>query len=1592
MSVARFLLLSLLVFFVMIELADAAEVCGNGADDDSDGTADEGCYPGLTTGQCESPLSCAETGIFSPSTGTLHYSLPPDVAPKVPYGPGIGFRRFYTSAYAPGGGAPVYRKALGDRWQHTYMTWLDKNTTPNPDQIILHTNRGQDVLWTYASTSGGWDTYTPQSGFHVTYLRQRTTSPNEYQLRTLTGETMVYNSSGKLIEIWDSLAAPNKVLVAYDGNGQVSTVTDASGKRRLLFSYTSSKLSSLEFQIYISSTWTTQHTTTYAYSGANLTTISMGGNTVQSNLYDNNYLGEIQNGAGDRIIQFASNTTDRSKVARISTSRGMIGLELNSARTGCTGNTVLYFNLGKTPACTTDGDCGAGFMCGGKQSSGATGRCFRAARCLTISSPSEDVVTTVTPIGPPSESCDGACTDIAQYVWNTGGGALDLGATQDPIGNYISRAFDSNGMPTTITYGDSDTNPATGGSRTEWRYYGDSDFPGKVTEIRRKSDLSASAGSCTSSVTTGCARTVFDYTADGKLDTITYSGTTLNSSGTNVGYSYIIDYTHDAKGRLTQIDVDSTGISTEFEYWTPTGALSDDFLKYHKRANGGGYTTTYASTYDFWGNPTSLQDPDSTFTCLEFDTARGYLKKRTEAMAGQGSCSSPNGADLVTSWARDTSLRLTQLTLPDGSCMLYEYNATSGTLTRTKRRDDCNAGSSGDSQDFTYDDDRLLTNIYTKNAAGTVIAKEQFAYFDSRRLQYIYNPADLSKFTGFVYDSNGELSEVNGAGSLSKIVLHRDSTPGADRRVTSVDKYKTASTFDTWNLLYDWIGNQFEVSDPDSKETQTVRDDLGRVVKLVSPDMTYPVINVYDAANRLTTKVEGLGGGAAQRTHSFSYDQLSRPLNNNYSGWLCGGTAHDEIQRVYDTAPGLCPISGGCNNTEGRLAYEKVMLLCDTSLGDRSIDQETYYSYDDAGRVVREHIEDDTHRVAAHEYAWTKNGALSEVTTPSGAVIGWTYGSGGSNSDTDRATALWRTSTGTPVIDSILWNPYGPLQQYNQQNAVSGTALRTRITRNLAYRITALYVEGQTGGTIHHSVTLTEDNKGRVTKRDYFPNTNGVTDSWFIYDHQDRVVCENTTNLGSCPTSGSNFKNSHSLSPPFTAAGDWKRILRPIPGSTGGLMHDINPSGYGSSHQVALVRQNDGSPQLGDTEFLYDAYGNRIEDDNISTLTHDNREYYYFDGRHNVNDVFGQYKSGATWYYYDVISAFDAKNRRVYKAFDNPFLNKTASYFFYYDALDRLTEVKYTPDTTSPLTYSLFQLFWLDDRLVMYWQTDYPSVTTSKRYVGTDETGRPIDMMDWPSSGSAARIWAINPSAFGHDTPSVGGIVYQPILLPGQYRDQETRAFFDDATTIHRSDIVLETSRSYDAFVGGFLQVNVSMFAGYVRYGRRSSIEIERHRATTYGFQDLAIVNMIHGLCPQMAKFVAWKNVYVMLPVNYSDFGVDHDSQSVGSVYSNQATDVFDEGVSPLPPDTVPWVRDAYRVSGMLSPVIVDVECRTSCLCNGGEEPDDHGFICRVSSEGPWKDALLNGPPRTTPMVDRVYDCNPPTGDDGPPGVPIRVD
>jgi YD repeat-containing protein len=141
------------------------------------------------------------------------------------------------------------------------------------------------------------------------------------------------------------------------------------------------------------------------------------------------------------------------------------------------------------------------------------------------------------------------------------------------------------------------------------------------------------------------------------------------------------------------------------------------------------------------------------------------------------------------------------------------------------------------------------------------------------------------------------------------------------------------------------------------------------------------------------------------------------------------------------------------------------------------------------------------------------------------------------------------------------------------------------------------------------------------------------------------------------------------------AAGDWKQLKRPIPGSTG-QNHDFTL--FSGTHQISTVTQTDGTPTLGPTAIRYDSRGNRNLDDNQATspLTNDERTYLY-DDRRNLINVRGQYFTSGSRRYYNVTSTFDAKNRRVSKSFHDETSGKVATWFFYYDPLDRLSEVRH---------------------------------------------------------------------------------------------------------------------------------------------------------------------------------------------------------------------------------------------------------------------------------------------------------------------------
>ncbi len=1392
------------------ERASATEICGNDIDDDNNGAIDEGCAPTLTTGVCESPLSCDLTGMISWSTGALHYDLPSDVTPDTPFGPHIGMRRTYVSMYTPGTGpASVNHAPMGARWQHTYMSWVDRYQVAGVYKIVLHRGNGTEIYATYSSTTGGWESYTPQSGFHVMSIKRNTAAPNQYQVQLLTGETLVYNSYGQIAEIWDNLApTPNKVLITWTSTsgGNVSTVTDASGKRRLNFNYTSNLLTSVNYQLSIAGVWTTEQTTTYGYTSGVLTSASIGGSLSQQYAYTSSYLTAISDGAGKLIANFAYNASAAGQADQVSTPSGTVGMEFSSTRAGCTGKTALYFNLAATASCSADADCptdlvtGTHYMCGGKTGTGSTGKCFQAARCMTLSTVnSESVVTTISPIGMGGGSCSGACTDVAQYVWSSGSTLLNPSGTQDPLGYYTSATYNANGLPTQIAYADNDADPTNGGwARTTFILY-DTTYPGRVAETRHQSTL-YDKSVCTATSATGCARDVFAYsTSDQTLSSVARYGYTIDATNATVPYTYTTSYAHDVKGRLTEVDGPVSGMKTSYSYFSSTDPMLDGFLQTTQAfKDATNHLDTSVLSYDFWGNATGRMDPDGTVSCRTFDSARNYLTQTREAMAGQTSCASPNPADIVSSWARDSALRLATYTKPDGSCIQYSY-ASSGRASTIQRSDDC--VSAGDYRSFLYTTDGQVSEEDAYTAAGVLKAKKSYSYAQSRRLLNIVNPVD-STYKTIQYDARGEAVEVDDEASLGRTSY----TVNGDHRTTQENRYSSSTVYDSWTFGYSWSNEQNTYADGESKSATSLHDDAGNLVQQAATDADYPTDNVYDAAGRLVTVLEGVNG-SSPRSFTFAFDGLGRALTNQYNTQCTpgGGASPAGIQRTYDAMPSgiSCPITGGCTNVLGRVAYVKARLMCSSAYADASLDQETFYAYDAAGRIVEEYSRDDSGRIADHKYSWNKNGQPTQFTTPSGAIMAWTYGTSGNNSDSDRVASI--SQNGTTLISNVSWFPWGPLAGYLEQATIGGIQLSTVIARNLAYRITNIQMNN---GTEYDGVALSEDSKGRVTARDFFDNSAGVQDSYYVYDEQDRVLCELTSSASTCPTSATTtIKNNFTASPPFTASGSWKTLYRYDHGTySGDTFTDVS-----TSHRISSIN----SGAVGAVSYGYSQFGERTSDaGTASNMTHSARNYTY-DERHNLINVnrYFEYSMNfvthaITWHLANVASTFDAKNRRVSKTYtDATGGGQTSQTFYYYDPLNRVTEIKYTPNIASSSTYSIYQVAWLGNRAVAMTETDFPSGTISRRYNVTDETDRVIAMWAWPPTGDSSRVWSINPAAWSGENPLTGGSIFQPLGLRGQFYDWDTYAA-NDSNVTYEPGLVLNGHRMYDAFTGAYLQLD----------------------------------------------------------------------------------------------------------------------------------------------------------------------------------------
>ena len=415
------------------------------------------------------------------------------------------------------------------------------------------------------------------------------------------------------------------------------------------------------------------------------------------------------------------------------------------------------------------------------------------------------------------------------------------------------------------------------------------------------------------------------YTFDGSGNTLTKTVTDTATSTTRVW-----TYTYDSYGRMLTADGPRTDVvdKTTYAYYTCTTGIQCGQIS--TITNAAGQVTTY-STYNAYGQPLTITDPNGVVTTLTYD-ARQRLKTRQVGTETTMFDYYPIGL-------------LQKVTLPDSSYVQYTYDPA---------------------QRLIQIADGLGSKItYTLDAMGNRIAESA------------YDPLNvLSRTRSRVYNALNQLSQdIGAAGTLAVTTAYGYDNNGNQTTINAPMSRNTTNQYDELNRLkqitdpasgntyfgYDANDNLMSVTDPRTLNTSYTYTGFRDLKTQVSPD-TGTTTNTYDSGGNLKTSTD-----ARNAISTYTYDTLNRVKTVAYK---IGSTTDQTITYTYDAG----------TNGKGRLT------------GASDANHSMTWAYDNLGRVISkgQTLGSVTKTVG---YAYT-NGDMTTETTPSGQTVVYSYTNG----------------------------------------------------------------------------------------------------------------------------------------------------------------------------------------------------------------------------------------------------------------------------------------------------------------------------------------------------------------------------------------------------------------------------------------------------------------------------------------------------------------------------------------------------------------------------------------------------------------------
>ncbi len=422
----------------------------------------------------------------------------------------------------------------------------------------------------------------------------------------------------------------------------------------------------------------------------------------------------------------------------------------------------------------------------------------------------------------------GALTQITEpgnliyaAAYNTSG---DIISSTDPLGNTYSYSYDAYGNPTNVT--------------------GPNGYSAILSFDARGNLLSYTDARGNSSS--------LQYDILNRLKIITDP---LNNS---------IQFNYDAEGNAISFK-DQNNAITNFNY-----DASDRMVQYTDAVNN-----KSTAAYDAMDNPVTIKDALGNATSFTYDT-KNRLSSVTDALGNTSSLGyDPNG-------------NIISVNLPNGNQFAYTYDAINR-ITAFK-------DNTGIISSLTYDKNNNITN-FTNGTGATISA----TYDNTDRIKQITDP--LGNSWSLIYDNNNNVKTITDRNGFSntytydgqnRVNTYSDNngfviTLGYDAQgnVTSMKDQNNNTT----SYTYDNLNRVTITTFPNGKFMQYNYDSRGNIVAKKMSDGT--TINyVYDSLNRVSSKTLPTG-----IVYTFAYDALGRIIvATNNAGTV--KIAYDALGRV----------------------------------------------------------------------------------------------------------------------------------------------------------------------------------------------------------------------------------------------------------------------------------------------------------------------------------------------------------------------------------------------------------------------------------------------------------------------------------------------------------------------------------------------------------------------------------------------------------------------------------------------------------------------------------------------------------------------